>query len=219
MSDDVYFKNPYRGRKVIANKPYVPEHERLDVEAVEYPVKDPEDLIRMNKKAEAEKKIKEKRNKAKSLIEQLRSGEITEKQFQEAVDRLEEKTFGKSGIVSSGQNEDNLWTQALEQPEVENSSPGTVLYPEVYNDDIKADEILPKQEEIIDDLPEETSFGFEQVNPGQFILIYKDNVVNVGTIDQVKETLSNVLIEGEAKLEEFIILKRVSAEMGIFIGS
>lgn len=226
VMSEMLFKNPYRGRKVTAQKPYVPEHRRLEIDAVEYPLKDPEEFIRMNKKIEAEKKQKEKAGKAKSLIELLRSGEITDEEFQEQVSILEENTFVSSvpvapeAIPTSGQTEDNLWTQGLktEQPE---SSPGAILYPETYDEEIKASEVVAPnqpsatQEDIIDDLDD--SFSFGQVKSGEFILIYKDNVVNVGTMTQIKETLSNVLMTEDVQLEEFIILKRVSAEMGIFI--
>jgi len=235
MPGDLYFKSPFRGRRVATHKPYVSEHERLDVDPIEYPTKDPEELIRMNKKAAAEKQTKEKRDKAKSLIEQLRSGDISEKEFQAAVNQLEERTYAVDhgtdyspqmiGRISSGQGEDSLWTHALEQPQDQTNSPGAILYPETFDEPIKDSEIASPvspvsqqpQEEIIDDL-EEQEFGFDQVKSGEFILIYRDSVVNVGTMPQIKETLSSVLMEGEVSLEEFIILKRVSAEMGIFIG-
>ena len=38
MSETTVFKNPFRGRTVAKRKPYQPEHERLNVTPIEYPI-------------------------------------------------------------------------------------------------------------------------------------------------------------------------------------
>jgi len=168
MSDDVLFKNPYRGRRVAHPEPYQPEHERLGAQPVEYPMD----------KAEAH-----------SFVEKNTKHEIP-----------------KQTIVQSGNNEDIMWTKALEEPET--PRPPTVV-PQT-GQEIEDDIGLDKEEE---------GFGLDSLQPGNCVLLYNDNVICAGTIEIIKETLADLLADAEndVEVDNFIVLKRLKVNVGIFI--
>jgi len=195
---DIVFKNPYRGRRVAKPEPYQSEHERLRVQPKEYPIN----------KTEANA-FAEKTSQKKTSVP-------------------------KQAFVQSGQNEEIMWTKALEEPESEPIKYNEVpLPPPIVRDGEQTrgsgDDVIAaqtkKQEEIEDDVgleednQEDKSFGLDSLNPGDSVLLYNDNVVCVGALNLIKETLADILADAEnnVEVEDFIVLKRLKVNIGIFI--
>jgi len=267
MSQQTYFKNPYRGRKAANTKPYQPEHKRLEAQTVEYPLKDPEEFEKMNRKVAAEKKRSEKKKKvdeqAKAAVEKFRNGELSKESLEETLRELynkvpEQEVAAKQlPLVSSGQNEDLQWTKAL-------NNDGNIVDEQLDNEDISVDEVPDPPEspfvedeeedslqptwkeseetteDIINELKETAAdiienvreasenedldveegdnFDFKQIKSGEYLLLYKNSVIGMGSLESVKNTLSSVM-DGDDTLsvESFVVMKRVPVKMGIFI--
>lgn len=261
MSQQTYFKNPYRGRKTAKPSAYQPEHKRLEVSTIDYPIKDPEEFEKMNKKSATERKRSEKKKKideqAKVAIEKFRNGEWTKEELEEALKELynevpkqEIAAKTKTPLVSSGQNEELQWTKAL--------AGGSIVVEEQVDDDpiddddiplppespfVEEEENDPKTGRVIKPLTEEEiaeaaadiiynvreeaegineeggdGFGLDQVRLGEYVLLYKNSVLGMGSLESVKNTLTSIM-DGDDKLsvEDFVVMKRVPVKMGIFI--
>lgn len=68
---------------------------------------------------------------------------------------------------------------------------------------------------------DQTEFTVSQVPVGQYILLYKDNVLDAGAFNKVKETLTNVLMDSDEgaslSVDDFVVLKRLHVKAGVFI--
>jgi hypothetical protein len=245
-----YFKNPFRGRKVIIPEPYVPEYSRLDIDTIEYPVKDPEEFEKMNRKAAEEKRKSEKKKKtdeiAKSAVDKFRNGELSKEDLEKTLHNLYRTTptqevaatqevpttheVVSTKLVSSGQNEDVLWTKGLESK----SGNETIVVDEVNDEitDVPSPPTSPFVEDIqeidtIKNIKESMSnieddvdgFDLDQIDVGDYVLLYKNSILGMGSISYIKETLSNILNDSDEgqSIDDFVVMKRVSVRSGIFI--
>lgn len=66
---------------------------------------------------------------------------------------------------------------------------------------------------------EEVEFSFEKLENNAYVLLYEDSVLQVGTIEEVKESLNNILldIDSDKNIEKFSILKKVTFTFGVII--
>ena len=222
----VYIKNPYRGRKTPKQKPYQPEYKRLGVEPCEYPVKDQNEFEKLNRKAEMEKKQllskQEKNAKAKEAVELFKNEEISKEDLEKILQGIYNEPQTQelaipSKIVTSGQNEDILWTKAnlSSKPEKTEEVPEVEEEPEP-EEFLDTDVSLPPDEEYVSDV--DGGFDLGQIDVGEYVLLYKSSVLGTGGIKSVKDTLSSVLeSEENVDIDDFVVLKRVPVKMGVFV--
>lgn len=135
MSNDLYKKNINKRRVV----PYVPEHKRLNVSPIEYPLKDPDEFARNARKINAEKDKNTKNKYVISLVQAYRDGKVSKEELESVIGEVKEdaaldlkhnvkkenvvkhrrnKPNNVSAIPFSGQNEDHLWTKSLNEDQI-----------------------------------------------------------------------------------------------------
>ena len=201
---ELYIRNKGRGRKVIAKK-YEPEYKKRQLIPVEYPIKDEEEFIEMNRTIQAQQAKKEAEN--------------------------------PSQFIASGQDEEVLWNKATESMPERQPSKFKVIaepMPEDVNAPIKASEVVKKperlyaappeevEEELVNDLAE-PSFNMGNVPVNEYVLVYGERVMNIGSISAIKETLSAILMDEEyskeVSIEDFTCFKRIPLKMGLFINN
>ena len=61
--------------------------------------------------------------------------------------------------------------------------------------------------------------NLKDINIGDYVLIHNDSVIDIGTIDSIKEILSNILLDSDQDLniDDFVVMKKMKLQMGIFI--
>lgn len=247
MSDKI-IKNPYRGRKVSKPDAYNPEYKRLGVSPVEYPIKDQDEFEKMSKEALKRKQIekagKEVSEAAKEAVIKFRNGELSREELESlitdlyksppsqeiAVNSNVEIPESSVSIVSSGQGEDLQWTKGLTSKSDRASDSNNNSFDENKDDEEILFEEVPDvpnssyaKPDTETDLEEESSndsgFGLSEIKYGEYVLLHQDRVLDVGNIQSIKKTLSNILMDGDSDLtvDDFVVMKRISVKMGIFI--
>jgi len=188
-NDTPVFRNPYRGRKVAKTEAYQPEYDRLKVEPVRYPIDQTEAAAFTEKNQVVPKKMVQQRP----------------------------PTVPKQAKIHSGDNEDNLWTKALEDPQQKIMADEVPLPPPVVKETGR--NVGPGEDNIVDDVGLDDNFGLESLKPGEYILLYNDSVICVGALDFVKETLADILTDSQndVDIDDFVVLKRLKVNVGIFI--
>jgi len=154
--EEILFKNQFRGRKVAKVESYQPEHERLGVEPIQYPINKEEDSAFLQT----------------------------------------QKYPPQSKIVETGTSKEVLWTESSEEKPITPPSP--------------AGEWLAAGSE-------DNSFKLDKMEVGQYVIIYNDNVLCVGTKQHTEEFIMEFLSNNSLEISELTILKRVNIKAGIFV--
>lgn len=127
--------------------------------------------------------------------------------------------------VLTGQSSDTLWTEAdTGENLIRNSA---VNKPIVYEDVElpqnvrKSKANKPAIEEIVeepsDDQDENIEFSFQTTKDNEYILLYEDSVLAVGSKEKIINCISEALMADNVTIEEFTLVKKISLTMGIFI--
>ncbi len=223
---EIYFKNPHRGKSAAQPKPFRSEKERLGVDVVEYPLRDPEEFEKMNKKIASEKRKTDQKKKtddaAKEFIAKFRNGDISNQELEEELHKLynfiPNQEVAAKPLINNGQNEELQWTKALDdKSSLETLEESLVVEEQTDDEPILAAEVpdVPESPFVEE---ENEGFGLDQVQLGEYVLLYKNSVLGIGSLKSIKNTLSSIM-DGDDKLviEDFVVMKRVPVKMGIFI--
>jgi hypothetical protein len=203
MSKEIFIKNPERNKPQNIPEKYIPEHKRLDVKPSRYERTPDEEFISVNRKKITD--TQQLDSYQLSTLSALKKGLIDKEEAEALLLQHESKNRNI-----------NLKTDDEESPE----SNSLLMKKEVYDEEIYDEEIsTPPNNEYEQSSNENVDFSFENIEPGSYVLIHKDSVVDTGKVNQIKETLSNMLLayEGSANVDDFVLMKRINVKMGIFI--
>jgi hypothetical protein len=80
---------------------------------------------------------------------------------------------------------------------------------------------LEEEEEVLEEQEkqhQDSSFKLSDLRSGDNILLYNDEVICAGSLEEIKDVLSKILLSSNNYLvEEFVVLKRLNIRAGIFI--
>lgn len=224
MSDDI-IKNKNREIKAgIKHVAYQPEYERLNIEPVVNKV-DPHDF--MARKANYKRQLPQQEVQRKlpqsgqnediiwsqglasadriSVLQEKIRNEIMEKEDKEAFDSIDDK--------SSFELVDD-YNRNFRYDDIPNA-PASLI-----EDDIGLEEDQEEQEEEKEDHQQEENavFNLSELRSGDNILLYNNEIICAGSIEEIKEVLSKILLNSNDYLvEDFVVLKRLNIRAGIFI--
>ena len=208
MSDEkeVYFKNPLRNRKVSSEvKPHVPEYKRLGITPDTYDFDRTKEFVAPNKVAARNNRVAAANAEQKSLMTEVKEGTMTR---EEAHRRSE--VISNVGLLS-GHTEQQAWTNGLERPgEVDVAD----VPEQTFDEPIKYDDVPDPQAQAVE---AEDGFSLSDVKPNNYVLMYKEGVVEIGDKDTIRETVTNILMAEEAAVEDLVLVKRVNLKMGLLI--
>jgi hypothetical protein len=184
-----YFKNANRGKSPPSTQPYVPEYKRLDAKPVIYPVKDKEELDQMNKQYHTDPKF---------AAAKFAKGEISQKEFDQI---MQARLSAKRPMVSSGETDEPIWIQSgtkKNAPEPE---------------EIRAEEIPTPPESSFLSVDDEGSFTWDKVDPGDYVLLYQENILEIGKGESILQAIEKV----GGDINDFIVLKRCNVSRRVSI--
>jgi len=124
------------------------------------------------------------------------------------IDKTKTEKPQKRPIVQSGNNEDLIWTQGLEQEPRDIPEEPRLPEKESY---------MNVQEDIEDDIGLDGAFSLDAMAPGDVVLLHGSDVIRVGSERDIKESLADLLAAEEGELDDFVVLKRLNVKIGIFI--
>jgi hypothetical protein len=179
-----YFKNANRGKTPVPQT-YTPEHKRLGVQPVIYPVKDQEELEQMNRQAAMDPKF---------AAAKLAKGEMSQKEFDVIMQR---RYSSQKPLVSSGESDEPIWIQSTAKKK--------------ESEKIRDEEVpLPPESPFMSVDEENESFTWDKIEPGEYVLLYQDNIVEIGQADVVIKSMEKI----GGSMSDFIVLKRCGVSIG-----
>jgi len=136
--------------------------------------------------------------------------------------------------VSSGQNEDLIWSNqetGLDKVNSEMFTSDNVPSPPKYSieeseeisEEVSEDEkkySIEESEEVSEEVSEDEkneTFTLYNLKPGEYIIIVGNNVVENGSFEKIKSALSDIVLEKGIDIDDCIVLKRAHIKAGIFI--
>lgn len=130
------------------------------------------------------------------------------------------KNRRKAKAISDYTSEhERLGVEVLEYPVAENSIPQVGQNADqlfVNNKSISENESpLDEQED------KGQEFNFLNIKHGDLVLIYQDGVIDVGSEEKIKDTLTSVLMDSDegqnVSVEDFVVMRRLKIRAGVFI--
>lgn len=207
-------------KRTVVSREYVPEYKRLGMKPMEYPVRDPEEFAKYKKKAIAEKQQTNKQNGFLALRQAYREGRLSKEELESIVGPVQEDAVveEKRARYVSGQETDQQWTKALVSKEEEEEL--KINKGQIYYDDVDLPPELeksPAMKAVEEDDEDESSFSLDNIQINEYVLLYKDGLVEQGSKKRVLAALSSVLEEEGIDKAELVLLKRLNINYGISI--
>lgn len=219
----MYIENSKRNkRKVISNK-YKPEHEKLNVKSVEYPIKDQKDYDKHCISVQNNKLEKEIKDQHKILLQAYKEGRVSKEELDIVLSDSQNEIPISNTIIASGQDQEHLWTKSFE--EISNK--------EVYNDNIEyhsvptppttshysnpsttspyREVIKEIEEEEEEEIEEEEEVDFNDIKTNHYILISENNILVIGSEKDIYDFLE------KNRVTNPVVLKKVNIKYGFFI--
>lgn len=173
MTGTYFVKNPNRKRRVVKQERYVPEHQKLGVSPIEYPLKDPEEFARNAQRYQAQQKVERRNRDYISLVQEYRDGKISKQELESVIGKvgddaaLEEK-HRRMGLlrgdpidVKEKQRQMALDTEARRQKTLKNPPPMPVsgqseehLWTRGLSDEDEEEEYYDADDYYYNDVPE-----------------------------------------------------------------
>jgi hypothetical protein len=132
MTGTYFVKNPNRRKRVVKQERYTPEHQKLGVSPIEYPLRDPEEFARNAQRYQAKQKAERRNRDYISLVQEYRDGKISKQELESVIGKvgddaaLEEK-HRRMGLLRRGPIEEKhqmaLDTEARRQKTLKNPPP------------------------------------------------------------------------------------------------
>jgi hypothetical protein len=246
MSDDI-IKNKAReakatnmGRRVA----YQPEYERLNIEPTVHKI-NPHDFM-MNKKVSRKLPVQSPAQHVQqrmpqsgqnediiwsqgpgvssrvNAIKQDVSNEILEQEDGEAFDSIDDKSFEPNSNYNRSFRYDDIPSAPSSLIEDDINLEGQEIAEQAEQEQEQEQEQEEQEErEEEQELQEdqvEREFKFSDLRTGDNILLHNDEVICAGSLEEIKEVLSKILLNSNDYLvEEFVVLKRLNVRAGIFI--
>jgi len=89
---------------------------------------------------------------------------------------------------------------------------------EVEEEEEEEEEQQQEEEEQQQEDQQEGGFKLSDLRSGDYILLYNDEVIYVGSLEEIKDNLNKILLNSNNYLvEDFVVLKRLNIRAGIFI--
>jgi hypothetical protein len=228
MSDNI-IKNKNREIKAgIKHVAYQPEYERLNIEPVVNKV-DQHDF--MARKANYKRQLPQQQQEVQrklpqsgqnediiwsqglssadrvSVLQQKIRNEIMEKEDKEAFDSIDDK--------SSFELVDD-YNRNFRYDDIPNA-PASLIEDDIGLEEQEDQEEQEEQEEEHQE-EENAAFKLSDLRSGDNILLYNEEIICAGSIEEIKEVLSKILLNSNNYLvEDFVVLKRLNIRAGIFI--
>lgn len=118
--------------------------------------------------------------------------------------------------VRNGDNEEYMWNKSDQT--AEDQGPefkyDEIPYPpqEIVEDNVDMEDLEDGDE------PQNEGFNIANIECGQYVLIYFNQVIGLGALNEIQENLK-LLLESNSKfsLDNFVVLKRVGVKVGILL--
>lgn len=194
--EEILFKNPARNNQNKQFDKYIPEYKRLDITPAKVERTPEEEFISENKRIAKEREEESNLDESQqiSILSARRAGLLSNKDA-EALELEYERNNRNLKLLKDNKD--------------------LISEDDVYSEPIKSEEIsFPDNTE-----DNNSEFSFKDINIGDYVLIHNDSVIDIGTIDSIKEILSNILLDSDQDLniDDFVVMKKMKLQMGIFI--
>lgn len=140
--------------------------------------------------------------------------------------------------VNSGQNEELAWLPKTRAPEEQTVKIKANIPPNVEhvrertfvnqnyedgatnNTPIAYDDIPDMPQSVVDNRESEQSVSFSDIEYGEFVLMFEDQILGAGTMDEVSEAIETILLSDETGTispKSLVVLKRMQIMTGVLI--
>lgn len=218
MSKEVFVSNhgPKQSPKPVEK--YVPEYKKRGLDPL-LTQSHEEDFVKF-KQNQAQKKVETKESEVKkSLLQQVRDKEITREEMETIIKENETQNIPvlSNQIPFSGQNHQTLWQNQETEQDPNNEDFFVENIQDPLSSIVETEHKTAVDNEKVSS-EEVESISFKDIEAGQYVLIFKEEVISIGLLSDIEDKIMEIISDVDCVIEDFVILKREKAKMGIFIG-